>query len=117
MLSRKTPSRLASESRRGEDATTCDRSANRPKESTSTTTRNHRSTGPIADWVKLCTETMTPERVRNVPRMVRANVAITSTKFQACSMPRRSCTTAEWRNAVAVSQGRNDAFSTGSHAQ
>ena len=29
----------------------------------------------------------------------------------------RSCTMVECMNAVAVSQGRNEAFSTGSHAQ
>ena len=58
-----------------------------------------------------------PERVRNVPRIVRQNVAITSERFQTRSIPRRSCTITEWMNAVAVSHGSNDAFSTGSHAQ
>ena len=33
------------------------------------------------------------------------------------SIPRRSCTMTECRNAVAVSHGMNDAFSTGSQAQ
>lgn len=64
-----------------------------------------------------CTDATTPERVRNVPRMVSANVAITSTKFHACNMPRLTCTTAEWTNAVATSHGISAAFSTGSHAQ
>jgi len=31
------------------------------------------------DWVKLCTEAITPERVRKVPRMVAAKAPITST--------------------------------------
>ena len=38
-------------------------------------------------------------------------------RFQVLSIPRRSCTITECRKAVAVSQGRNDAFSTGSQAQ
>ena len=49
--------------------------------------------------------------------MVRENVAHSSDRFQTRSIPRRSCTITEWRKAVAVSQGRNEAFSTGSHAQ
>ena len=42
---------------------------------------------------------------------------VTSTMFQIFSMPRRSCTITEWRNAVATSQGMSAAFSTGSQAQ
>src|SRR5678816_1173689 len=60
---------------------------------------------------------MIPERVRKVPRMVNTNVPTTRLMFHRRSMLRRSCTIAECRNAVAVSHGRNDAFSTGSHAQ
>src|SRR5437868_6161024 len=60
---------------------------------------------------------MMPERVRNVPRIVNTNVPTTRFRFHTRSMLRRSCTIAECRNAVAVSHGRNDAFSTGSHAQ
>ena len=79
--------------------------------------RNHNSTGPIGDWEKLWTELMMPDRVRNVPRMVAANARITSRKFHAWSIPRRLWTIDEWMNAVAMSHGMNDAFSTGSHAQ
>jgi hypothetical protein len=52
-----------------------------------------------------------------VPRMVRRKHPrdrLTVHSFRVC---RRSCTIAEWRKAVAVSQGRKDAFSTGSQAQ
>ena len=98
-------------------ATRSARSANRVSEPATTSSRNPSSAGPTADWVKLCTEAITPERVRNVPSRVRANAAITSTKFHACSMPRRSWTAAEWTNAVATSQGISEAFSTGSQAQ
>ena len=67
--------------------------------------------------VKLCTEATTEDRVRKVPRIVRAKVVSTRTKFQDWRIPRRTCTTAEWMNAVAVSHGISAAFSTGSHAQ
>ena len=73
--------------------------------------------GPIGDCVKLCTDVTTPERVRNVPRIVRQNVASTSDRFQTRSMPRRSWTITEWMNAVPVSHGSSDAFSTGSQPQ
>src|SRR5688572_10760264 len=58
-----------------------------------------------------------PERVRNVPRIVSTNVAMHRLSVHRRSMLRRSCTITEWMYAVAVSHGRNDAFSTGSQAQ
>src|SRR6266850_3316678 len=64
-----------------------------------------------------CTDDTTPERVMNVPKIVRKNVTMTSVTFQTRSMLRRSCTITECRNAVAVNQGSNPAFSTGSHSQ
>ena len=93
------------------------RHAIKPMPASATTPRKASSHGPMSDWVKECTELMTPERVRNVPRIVRQNVAMTSDRFQTRSIPRRSCTITEWMNAVAVSHGSSDAFSTGSHAQ
>ena len=60
----------------------------------------------MSDCVNACTESITPDRVRNVPRMVRQKVAITSDRFQTRSIPRRSCTITEWMNAVAVSHGQ-----------
>ena len=59
----------------------------------------------------------TPLRVRNVPRIVSANVAITSEMFHVRSSRRFSSTITECRYAVAVSQGMIAAFSTGSQAQ
>ena len=91
--------------------------ANSPKPPTTTTRRNPRSAGPTADWVNEWTEATTPERVRKVPRMVSEKVPMIRATFHAWSIPRRRCTTAEWMKAVAVSQGRNEAFSTGSQAQ
>src|SRR6478736_6757592 len=58
-----------------------------------------------------------PLRVRNVPKIERANVAVTSATFQAFSIPFFSCTITECRNAVAISHGISAAFSTGSQAQ
>jgi hypothetical protein len=69
------------------------------------------------DCAKECTLAMRPERVRNVPKMVRKNVVRTSEIFQIFSIPRRSWIIIECTKAVAVSQGKNAAFSTGSQAQ
>ncbi len=71
----------------------------------------------MADCVKEWTLATTPERVRNVPSSVSTKVAMTRAPVQIRNPPRRSATMAECRNAVAVSQGRSAAFSTGSHAQ
>src|SRR5678815_1187445 len=54
---------------------------------------------------KACTDWTTPDRVRNVPKMVRKKVVMTSDMFHTRSIPRRSCTITEWRNAVAVNHG------------
>ena len=75
------------------------------------------SSGPIVELLNACTEATTPLRVKKVPRMVSAKVAHSKERFQTRNMPRRSCTITECRYAVPVSQGKNDAFSTGSHAQ
>ncbi len=82
-----------------------------------TTIRNPRSTGPTSDCVKEWTEMIVPERVRKVPNMVSEKVVITKIRFQAWSIPRLLCTTAEWMKAVAASHGSRAAFSTGSQAQ
>ena len=66
---------------------------------------------------KACTDCTTPERVMNVPKIVRKNVMTTSVTFHTFSIPRRSCTITECRNAVAVSHGSRPAFSTGSQPQ
>ena len=76
--------------------------------------KNH---GPMVDCAKAWTELTRPLRVSVVPRIVSMNVANTSQTFQTFIIPRFSCIITECRNAVAVSQGMSDAFSTGSHAQ
>ena len=81
---------------------------------TMNTVKSHASTRSSPN---ACTDCTTPERVMNVPKMVRKKVVMTSETFQIFSMLRRSCTMSECRKAVAVNQGSRPAFSTGSHAQ
>src|SRR6202022_459360 len=71
----------------------------------------------MSDWVNEWTELKTPLRVMKVPRMGRRKVPSTRLSVQSLRTFLRSCTIVEWMKAVAVSQGRNDAFSTGSQAQ
>jgi hypothetical protein len=66
--------------------------------------------------VNACTLAMRPERVRNVPKIVRKNVRQMSVTFHTFSIPRRSWIIVECTYALAASHGRNAAFSTGSHA-
>src|SRR6267142_1084203 len=72
---------------------------------------------PIEDCANACTELTTPLRVRNVPRIDSMKVTKMSHTFQTFIMPRFSCIITEWRNAVAVSHGISEAFSTGSQPQ
>src|SRR5271165_5098912 len=79
--------------------------------------RNHTNQMPMPDCANACTELTTPLRVRNVPKMASRNVVKMSHMFHIFIMPRFSCIITECRNAVMVSQGSSDAFSTGSHPQ
>src|SRR5271166_154010 len=79
--------------------------------------RNQTNHVPIPDCAKACTELTTPLRVRNVPKMASRNVVKMSHMFHIFIMPRFSCIITECRNAVIVSHGSSDAFSTGSHPQ
>ena len=79
--------------------------------------RNHTNQIPIPDCAKACTELTTPERVRNVPKIASRNVVKMSHTFHIFIMPRFSCIITECRNAVMVSHGSREAFSTGSHPQ
>ena len=53
----------------------------------------------------------------NVPKIESSHEPMISARFHFFSMPRFSWTITECRNAVIVSQGRSEAFSTGSQAQ
>src|ERR1700741_147782 len=61
-----------------------------------------------------CTEVSTPERTRKVPSSDSEKARIASSTVQLLNAPRFSVTASEWMSAVPVSQGMNDAFSTGS---
>jgi hypothetical protein len=110
-------SRDSAESRRPSDRRRHDRRAIAPKPPRRIRVRKPRYIGPTRDWAKAWTEARMLPRVRNVPKVVRANVPTTSDRFQTFSIPRRSWIITEWRNAVAASHGRRATFSTGSHAQ
>ena len=62
-------------------------------------------------------ESRIPERTRKVPRIASMPVASTSETFQIFSIPRFSWIITECRNAVPVSHGISEAFSTASQAQ
>ncbi len=117
LLIRNAPSRETGESIRPGERNRSPRQKIRPMLTAATTPKNASNVGPMPDWLNACTELSTPERVRKVPRMVNENVAHSNDRFQTRSMPRRSWTMTECRYAVPVSHGRNEAFSTGSHAQ
>ena len=76
-----------------------------------------RNCTPIVEAPKAWIESRMPERTRNVPSRASTNVAKISDTFQTFSIPRFSCTMIECRNAVPMSHGMSDAFSTGSQAQ
>src|SRR5581483_11633331 len=79
--------------------------------------RNATNQSPIDDCANACTELTTPLRVRNVPKIDNRKVAKINHMFHVFSMPRFSCIITECRNAVPVSHGIRDAFSTGSQPQ
>ena len=97
LLARKAPSRLTGESIPPTDRSRSPRQAMRPMPVTSTRPKKPSSSGPMVESEKACTDWMTPERVRKVPRMVRLKVAITRDRFHTRSRPRRSWTITEWR--------------------
>ena len=73
--------------------------------------------GPTGESANECTDWITPLRVMKVPISVSSQVSQISTMFHTLSIPRRSWIMMLWMKAVAVSQGRKEAFSTGSQAQ
>ena len=68
-----------------------------PIDTATTIPKKARNAGPMLDSVNAWTDSSTPDRVRNVPRIVSANVAHSSDRFQTRSIPRRSCTITECR--------------------
>ena len=68
----------------------------------------------VGSAANACTEIMTGERVKNVPNRLNEKAAIASRTVQLLNMPRRSVTANECSNAVVISHGMNEEFSTGS---
>src|SRR5581483_145626 len=87
------------------------------RQTASTITRNAQNQVPMDDCAKACTELTSPDRVSSVPKMESAKVEKISQTFQFFIMPRFSCIITECRNAVPVSHGISEAFSTGSQPQ
>src|SRR5580658_2507118 len=117
LLRTKAPSRLSGESIPPGDRNLSPRQAMRPIPLANTTPKKPRRSGPMSESLNAWTDCTTPERVRNVPRIVSENVAMTSDRFHTRINPRLSWTIEECRYAVAHNQGKSEAFSTGSHAQ
>ena len=63
---------------------------------------------------KAWTEVSTPERTRKVPSSDSEKAPIASSTVQLLKLPRFSVTASECISAVPISQGMNEAFSTGS---
>ncbi len=97
LLARKAPSRLMGESMLPTDCSRSPLHAISPTPTTSTTPKNASSRGPMLEAEKACTDWSTPDRVKNVPRMVRLKVATTRDRFQILSRPLRCWTMTEWR--------------------
>ena len=117
LLSRKIASRESSESSRCSERSDSARVATRKIEPAIIAAISSRNGTPSVEAPNAWIEFSTPERTRNVPRIASTPVASTSETFQIRSIPRRSWIITECRNAVAVSHGISDAFSTGSHIQ
>ena len=117
LLSRNTDSRESSESSRCSERRSEAREATSTIEPTIIVTISARNGTPSVEAPNAWIESRIPERTRNVPRIASTPVASTSETFQIFSIPRRSWIITECRNAVPVSHGISEAFSTGSQAQ
>ena len=117
LLTRNTASRDASDSTRRSARSSRWRETISTVEPTRTTAISPSSGVPTVEAPNAWIDSRIPERTRNVPSRQSANVAQISDTFHTFSMPRRSWTMIECRNAVPTSHGISDAFSTGSHPQ
>src|ERR1700722_1647812 len=117
LLRRNAPSRPSGASIPPGERSRSPRQAIKPNPTMTTAKKKPMSNGPSEDWENAWTEVMTPERVKKVPRMVRANVAIDRERFHTRIRPRRSWTRTDCREPGPQSQGSSAAFSTGSQPQ
>ena len=92
-----------------------ERMANSVSEPPTTTDRNIRMKMPrLGSVAKACTEVSTPERTRKVPSRLSEKPMMDNMMVQLLKSPRFSVTANECISAVPTSQGRKEAFSTGS---
>ena len=119
LLSTKSDSRLIMEAncRSSRSAPPRQRQANSASASRVIAAQNASMGKPTSLRAKLCTLSMTPLRVANVPNITAEKAAMTSSIFHNFSMPRFSWIITLWMKAVPTSQGKNAAFSTGSQPQ
>ncbi len=117
LLTRKTDSRESSESIRRSERRSSRRLMISAVEPIRTTAIRPSSGPPTVEAPKAWIDSSTPERTRNVPSSASENVPTISETFQTLSIPRRSWTMIECRNAVPASHGISAAFSTGSQPQ
>ncbi len=116
-MTRKIASRESSDSIRFGERRSSSRETIRAAEPSTTTAIRVSSGAPTVEAPKAWIESRMPERTRKVPSRASANVPQIRVAFQTFSIPRRSWTMIECRNAVPVSHGISEAFSTGSHPQ
>ena len=91
------------------------RRANSVSEPPTTTNRKIRMKTPRRGSVaKAWTEVSTPDRTRKVPSRLSENAVMARMMVQLRNRPRFSVTASEWMSATLTSQGRKEAFSTGS---
>ena len=92
-----------------------ERAAKSVSEPPTTAARNSRMKTPrLGSVAKAWTDVSTPERTRKVPSRLSEKPMIDSMMVQLRNKPRFSVTAREWISAEPTSQGRKDAFSTGS---
>ena len=96
LLARNAPSRDIGESIAPGERRRSPRQAMSDSDTITMNPKKPSSHGPIEPSANACTLLITPLRVRNVPRIVSANVATSRLMFHTRNMPRRSCTSTEW---------------------
>ena len=117
LFSRNSASRESGESSRCSERRSDARMLTSTIEPATMTTISTRKGIPSVEAPKAWIDCRIPERTTNVPSTARMPVASTSETFHTFSIPRRSWIISECRNAVPVSHGIRDAFSTPSQAQ
>ena len=117
VVGRNAASRESSEGRRCSERSRSRREITSPVDAAIIAAISATNGTPSVDAPKAWIESRIPERTRNVPSTARMPIASASEMFHTFSIPRRSWTMIECRNAVPVSHGISEAFSTGSQAQ